>query len=644
MALSATLLLRQGLLHGTKNCILRANSATGTMVVQSRYFRDDQESLPRLPVPPLEDTLNKYLKTVKPLVTDEEFRLTEELVKKFKSSDGVGPKLQQSLLERAKTKDNWLYDWWMNTAYLDYRWPVVVWSSPGLVFPLQEFKTLDDQLSFAAKMIVGALDYKKMVDEKSVPVEYMGKDKLDMSQYFNILGTCRIPGVTRDSIKFFGKESNPPKHIVVAHNNHFFKINVYCDNGEVLSVRQVLHQLRNVVERSTHPASPVGLLTTQNRNVWGKAYKKIRKDKMNRASVDEIQQSIFLLALDGPIVNPTGNIMTDAALNCVHGNGPEGYAGNRWYDKTLQFIVGKKGAVGLTYEHTPAEGPPIANLMDHIMDYIASGKDGLVAESKREPHAPVMELPRPQRLMFNISPDIKQEIEDAKVSLQSLVDDLEMTCFNFTGFGKDFIKSQKLSPDSFLQMAIQLAFYRIHKEPGAHYESASTRKFLYGRTETIRSCSVESVEFAETMLNPEVSVSDKCAALRKAVDAHKNYVKEAVNARGVDRHLLGLKLTAIESGFDVPTLFMDVGYIRSSHMRLSTSQVPARCEAFMCFGPLVPDGYGCCYNPRPNNIMFGTSAFNSSPETDSATFREALEKSLMDMHDVLLQDGLKSKL
>lgn len=35
-----------------------------------------------------------------------------------------------------------------------------------------------------------------------------------------------------------------------------------------------------------------------------------------------------------------------------------------------QFIIGKKGAVGLTYEHTPAEGPPIANLMDHIVNFM----------------------------------------------------------------------------------------------------------------------------------------------------------------------------------------------------------------------------------------------------------------------------------
>ena len=46
------------------------------------------------------------------------------------------------------------------------------------------------------------------------------------------------------------------------------------------------------------------------------------------------------------------------------------------------------------------------------------------------------------------------------LSAHSLVKDLEMTCFNFTGFGKNFIKSQKISPDSFIQMAIQLAFYR----------------------------------------------------------------------------------------------------------------------------------------------------------------------------------------
>ena len=64
----------------------------------------------------------------------------------------------------------------------------------------------------------------------------------------------------------------------------------------------------------------------------------------------------------------------------------------------------------------------------------------------------------------------------------------------------------------------------------------------------------------------------------------------------------------------------------------------------MCYGPLVPDGYGCCYNPRAQTIVFGTSAFNSSPETHSTKFRTALELSLNEMKSVLEKDSQKSKL
>ncbi|VDM80005.1 unnamed protein product [Strongylus vulgaris] len=52
----------------------------------------------------------------------------------------------------------------------------------------------------------------------------------------------------------------------------------------------------------------------------------------------------------------------------MHGGGTEVNSCNRWYDKTLQLIAGKNGYCGLCYEHTPAEGPPVASLMDFICD------------------------------------------------------------------------------------------------------------------------------------------------------------------------------------------------------------------------------------------------------------------------------------
>lgn len=50
---------------------------------------------------------------------------------------------------------------------------------------------------------------------------------------------------------------------------------------------------------------------------------------------------------------------------------------------------------------------------------------------------------------------------------------------------------------------------------------------------------------------------------------------KALQGYGVDRHLLGLKLIALENGIEVPKLYSDAGYIKSAHMRISTSQVRA---------------------------------------------------------------------
>jgi carnitine O-acetyltransferase len=192
-------------------------------------------------------------------------------------------------------------------------------------------------------------------------------------------------------------------------------------------------------------------------------------------------------------------------------------------------------------------------------------------------------------------------------------------------------------------MAIQSAFHRVHGIPGAHYESASTRMYAGGRTETIRSCSIESLEFSEALNNPTASTQDKYKLMKKAIEGHKLYAADAVRGYGVDRHLLGLKLIALQNGMALHELFTDKGYTFSSKFRLSTSQVPSVNQAFMCYGPLVPNGYGCCYNPTKNEMSFGISAMNSSAETNAEKFKIALQEVLMDMQKVAIQN-IPSKL
>ena len=75
-------------------------------------------------------------------------------------------------------------------------------------------------------------------------------------------------------------------------------------------------------------------------------------------------------------------------------------------------------------------------------------------------------------------------------------------------------------------------------------------------------------------------------------------------------------------------------------------QVPtAEYDIFLCFGAVVPDGYGVCYNPQEKKTLFAVSSFRSCPETDSLLFLKNLKDSLIEMKEVVLAaKKLSSKL
>lgn len=90
-----------------------------------------EDSLPKLPVPTLEETSARYLKSVHPLLSPSEFESTTKAVKEFIKPGGVGSKLQEKLIARRDDPKhkNWIYEWWNAAAYLTYRDPVVPYVS-----------------------------------------------------------------------------------------------------------------------------------------------------------------------------------------------------------------------------------------------------------------------------------------------------------------------------------------------------------------------------------------------------------------------------------------------------------------------------------------------------------------------------------
>ncbi|KAG7262132.1 hypothetical protein CRUP_003944 [Coryphaenoides rupestris] len=553
--------------------LVRPVSATK---LAGRYLAH-QEGLPSLPVPALQQTCDRYLTALEPILDPEKLRRTRELVTDFQKAGGLS-------------------DWWVQIAYLDYRLPVVIHSSPGLVLPRLEFSDKNAQLRHAAKMIAGVLDFKTQIDNETLPVEYLGQKPLCMNQYYQLLSSCRVPGRRRDSVVNYAKGTRPSTHITVVHNLQFFALEVYDHTGAPLSVDQLHHQLQKLcyVSPRADEEEPVGILTSQHRDVWGRAYQ------------DLIMEEHFH-HVPGLRVPSCTNIRRD-------------------------FILGEDGMCGLIYEHAPAEGPPIVALIDHVVEYA---------------------------LHFNITPGIKRDIEEAIRNLNTMVQELDLTVLVFKHFGKNVPKSFKMSPDAFIQIGLQLAYYRL------------------GRTDTIRSASLDSFNFAKAFDDPGKQKTEKLALMERAIKAHRSYTNmvspageeednddnvasyvlsicvpshtpptlspQAIQGQAIDRHLLGLKLQAIEDGCPYREIYTDPSYATAMHYKISTSQVPAKTDCVMCFGPVVPDGYAVCYNPKEEHINLAVSSFNTSAETDTPRMVQAVEAALLDMR-ALLETTPKAKI
>lgn len=129
---------------------------------------------------------------------------------------GEGQKLQRLLEDQAIASPNWLAERWLKSAYLQYRDPVTIYSSPGMTLPLTTFCDEEAYLRHCGKLIMGLVKYKAMIDCDKIPVAKMGQYILDNSQFKKVLGTCRIPVDKEDSMQY-----NPDsKHVVVIHQEH----------------------------------------------------------------------------------------------------------------------------------------------------------------------------------------------------------------------------------------------------------------------------------------------------------------------------------------------------------------------------------------------------------------------------------------
>jgi carnitine O-acetyltransferase len=70
----------------------------------------------------------------------------------------------------------------------------------------------------------------------------------------------------------------------------------------------------------------------------------------------------------------------------------------------------------------------------------------------------------PKKLEWKLTPELRVDIRFAETRLSDLICQNDCQALEFKGYGKDFITSHGFSPDAFVQMAFQAAYFGLYGE------------------------------------------------------------------------------------------------------------------------------------------------------------------------------------
>ncbi|NP_001030097.2 palmitoyl thioesterase CPT1C [Rattus norvegicus] len=601
-----------------------------------------QRALPRQPVPGAQETVRKYLESMRPVLRDDAFDSVVALANDFLRLQA--PRLQLYLQLKSWCASNYVSDWWEEFVYLRSRGSLV--NSTYYMMDFLYVTPTPLQAARAGNAVHTLLLYRHLLNRQEIPPTLlMGMRPLCSAQYERMFNTTRIPGVEKDYLCHL----QDSQHVAVFHQGRFFRVGTHSSNG-LLSPRALEQQFQYILDDPS-PACPLeehlAALTAAPRSMWAQVRESVKTHAAT--ALETVEGAAFFVSLDSEPAgltreNPAASLDT-YAHTLLTGQGHD-----RWFDKSFTLIVFSNGKLGLSVEHSWADCPVAGHLWEFTLA-TECFQLGYATDGHCKGH-PDPALPKPQRLQWDLPKQIQPSISLALRGAKTLSGNIDCHVFPFFHFGKSFIKGCHVSSDSFIQLVLQLAHFRDRGQFCLTYESAMTRLFLEGRTETVRSCTREACQFVRAMENKERTDQQCLALFREAVDKHQALLKAAMSGQGIDRHLFALYIMSRLLHMQSPFLTQ----VQSQQWLLSTSQIPVQQTHLFDvhnypdyvssgggFGPAHDHGYGVSYIFMGENaISFHISSKQSSTETDSHRLGQHIEDALLDVAS-LFQAGQQFK-
>jgi carnitine O-palmitoyltransferase 1 len=614
----------------------------------SKVTQAYQTSLPTFPLPKLEDTVKRYMNAMEGLFQQdpEERTVVAALAEQFVQQEGK--KLQRYLGWKHLISRNYISDWWLDVVYLRGRDSIMINSNYYGLSTLRQQPTMNQASRAAYVTYQLALIHEEIQKEKIAPTLMQRLVPLCMQQYRLAFRTTRVPGLETDHL--LHTDAKESRHIVVLHKGKFYKVKLYSDvTGRRLSYTQFFSIFEGILNDASSPTateleSNLCAFTAWDRSSWAQCREKhFLRNRMNRTSLDIIEKAMWFAVLDdGEESTAECTDLTKLGRIYMHGSGSD-----RWFDKSFNAIFAPNGYYAMNGEHAWADAP----CLGHILELV------LAREVRLQPYLPDGSLKADpnfdinldrnsyaaERLNFVSTPELVEASRTAVQFAKNLIADLDLVVRHHSAFGKGRLKKSGLSPDAFIQLSLQVAFFRDQKKFVQTYESALARLFLEGRTETIRACTEDSCNFVKALLGGKADKAELQALARKSCETHGRNTALAMTGKGVDRHLFALYVVAIGTHTESPFL----RNVMKRGWKLSTSQVPTWQtdnewptkdngdqwpRPSGGFGPVADDGYGVSYAiSGENNLFFHVSSKKSSSNTNSARLLDNIFQAMQEI-------------
>lgn len=616
-----------------------------------------QKSLMRLPIPKLEDTVERYLTALKPIIPDaNQYTETVSIANKFRENEGKV--LHEKLVKKDKCNKHTSYitEPWFD-MYLTSRLPLVLNYAPFLAWkpdpdpqymalPIRSTNMVISALRFRRSLVENVLTpeifhlnpaksdtpfYRKVVTWAPEAISSyvsmaMKAFPLDMSQYSSLFNSTRIPKVKKDQLCKYPNS----KHIVVIKNGQFYSFDVLDANGNIRPAQEILSCLSHLINLKVPSGlDSVTALSAEERDTWAEVREKlVSSSRENSLSLETVDSAIFTLSLDDL---EFGEDMVQGAHNFLHGNSSKQGSKpcNRWFDKSFGLIFANDGQGALTFEHSWGDGVAVLRVFNEM--YQDSTKNRFVTPSTTVEDA----SNQVKHLPFKLPTEVKQAAAKADENWRKFTSSLDINYTISSELTRDYFKKKKLSPDSMFQLAFQMAFYRCYKTFTTTYESSSTAGFKHGRTEVVRAATNETTAATLAFESGDKSAQELHQLLNACSKKHGTLTTEAAMGKGFDRHLFAMRKIAEAEGHAVPALYKDKSYIQATHFVLSTSSLYGSNFSGGGFAPVVQDGYGLGYGYVDENLGVLCTSFKG--QRDGKKFIAEFSLALKRIKDVLDQ-------